>query len=117
MDCTLRYLSFSVIFELKKHYVDFHGIEKSNPYFLELFQPDTLDRKCKKCCVAFGSSRLKKNHMFLYHYNQTGGAGNRLNNDLPFNILRRGQIVYYSVNFDQHKNYFDFFSTDMVDVF
>ena len=38
-------------------------------------------------------------------------------NELPLNILRRGQIVYYSVNFDQHKNYFDFFSTDMVHVF
>ena len=49
--------------------------------------------------------------MFLYHYSQAGGARNRLN------VLRRSQIVYYSVNFDQHKNYFDFFSTDMIDVF
>ena len=54
--------------------------------------------------------------MFLYHYSQAGGARNRLN-DLPLNVLRRSQIVYYSVNFDQHKNYFDFFSTDMIDVF
>ena len=58
---------------------------------------------------------MKKNHMFLYHYNHTGGA-RRLNN-LPLNILRRSQIVYYSVNCDQHKNYYDFFSTDMTDVF
>ena len=116
MDCSLCHLRFSVISELKKHYVDFHGVDKSNSYFLELFQPDTLDRKCKKCCVVFGSSRMKKNHMFLYHYNHTGCARNRLN-DLPLNILRRGQIVYYSVNFDQHENYYDFFSTDMADVF
>ena len=114
MECTLCHLKFSVISELKKHYVDFHGVDDSNPYFLQLFQLDTLDRKCTKCSVVFGSSRMKKNHMFLYHYNHTGGA-KRLN-ELPLNVLRRAQIVYYSVNFDQHKNYYDFFSTDMIDV-
>ena len=42
-----------------------------------------------------------------------GGARQRAN-DLPLNILKRGQITYYSVNFDQHK---DFHSTDIVDIF
>ena len=56
MDCTLCHLKFSVISELKKHYVDFHGVEESNPYFQELCQSDTLDRKCKKCSVVFRSS-------------------------------------------------------------
>ena len=113
MECT--YLKFSVISELKKHYVDFHGVDDSNPYLLQLFQPDTLDIKCTKCSAVFGSSRMKKNHMFLYHYNHTGGT--RRLNELPLNVLRRAQFVYYSVNFDQHKNYYDFFSTDMIDVF
>ena len=54
--------------------------------------------------------------MFLYHYSQAGSARNRLN-DLPLNVLRRAQIIYYSVNFDQHRNYYDFFSTDMIDIF
>ena len=55
--------------------------------------------------------------MFLYHYNnQGGGARNRLN-DLPLIVLRREQIFYYSVNFDQHRNYYDFFRTDMIDIF
>ena len=31
--------------------------------------------------------------------------------------MKRGQITYYSVNFDQHKDYFDFRRTEMVDVF
>ena len=42
-----------------------HDVDDSNPYFLELFQPDTLDRKCKKCCVVFGSSRLTKNQKYV----------------------------------------------------
>ena len=56
--------------------------------------------------------------MFLYHYNQQqmGGARQRAN-DLPLNILKRGQITYYSDNFDQHKDYYDFHSTDIVDIF
>ena len=117
MECILCHLSFSVVSELKKHYVDFHGVEQSNSYFLDLFTPDTLDRKCKKCCLMLNSNRMKKNHMFLYHYNnQGGGARNRLN-DLPLIVLRREQIFYYSVNFDQHRNYYDFFRTDMIDIF
>ena len=116
MECILCHLSFSVVPELKKHYVEFHGVGQSNSYFLDLFKPDTLDRKCKKCCLMLNSNRMKKNHMFLFHYNQAGGARKRLN-DLPLNLLRREQIVYYSVNFDQHRNYYDFFSTDMIDIF
>ena len=54
--------------------------------------------------------------MFLFHYNQIGSA-RQIANDLPLNISKRGQITYYSVNFDQHKDYYDFHSTDMVDIF
>ena len=56
--------------------------------------------------------------MFLYHYSkkQSGGRLQRAR-DLPLNILKRGAITYYSVNFDQHKDFYDFHSRDMVDVF
>ena len=33
------------------------------------------------------------------------------------NILKRGAITYYSVHYDQHKDYCDFHSSDMIDVF
>ena len=83
--------------------------------FLELFQRDTLNRKCVKCSAMFLTCRMKKNQMFFYYYNQRGGARQRANDDLPLNIFRRRQITYYSVNFDQHKDYLDFHSTDMID--
>ena len=54
--------------------------------------------------------------MFLFHYNQIGSA-RQIANDLPLNISKRGQITYYSVNFDQHKDCYDFPSTDKVDIF
>ena len=53
--------------------------------------------------------------MFLVHYNQKGGA--RANADLPLNILKRGSITYFSDNVDQHKNFNNFYSSDMVDHF
>ena len=36
---------------------------------------------------------------------------------LPLNVLKRGRITYYSINFEQHKNFYDFFNSSMVDVF
>ena len=56
--------------------------------------------------------------MFLYHYSkkQSGGRLQRAR-DLLLNILKRGAITYYSVNFDQHNDFYDFYSSDMVDVF
>ena len=53
--------------------------------------------------------------MFLVHYNQKGGP--KANADLPLNVLQRGPITYYSINFNQHKNFYDFYNGDMVDDF
>lgn len=46
----------------------------------------------------------KKTHRFLSHYQIRGSADNR-----PLNILKRGPITYYSINFDQHSNFYNFF--------
>ena len=101
--------------ELKDHYCGTHAVEPSNSHFLDLFESDTLDRKCTICSAIFPTCRNKKNHMFLSHYNQRGGAGNA--ERAPLNISRRGHITYYSVNFRQHGDCYDFHSSDMVDVF
>ena len=65
------------------------------------------------------SKEQKKKHVVLYHYGtkqQMGGRG-PARSDLPLNILRRGPMTYYSISFDQHKNFYDFFSTGVVDTF
>ena len=51
--------------------------------------------------------RAKRNHRFLFHY-QTRGA----NIDKPLKILRRGPITYYSINFDQHSDFYNFFDAE-----
>ena len=38
-----------------------------------------------------------------------------MNQQLPVNILRRGPIIYYSINFQQHKNFYHFYDEKIVD--
>ena len=61
--------------------------------------------------MDFENSR-KKNHMFLFLYEQTGG--NRGNGQLPINILRRGQITYYTISFAQQWGFYNFFCKQIV---
>ena len=34
-----------------------------------------------------------------------------------FNVLKRGSITYYSINFNQHKRFYDFFTSRIADAF
>ena len=54
----------------------------------------------------------QKRITFFFHYGQMGV--NRGNGQLPVNILRRGPITYYTISYDQHKNFFDFFGERIV---
>ena len=118
MKCFLRSLHFLRENVLKRHYINHHFIREDDAHFKSLFEPDTLDKTCRLCRITFDSAGNKKKHMFLFHYLQIGGRGGNLRMiDLPLNILRRGPMTHYSIDFEQHKNFYDFFSTDVVDFF
>ena len=120
MKCLLCSLQFIREQILKKHYVDYHFINNEDIYFQDLFTPDTFDKTCRICNVIFKSPRNKKKHMFLFHYGkhkQMGGNRTQRTSTLPINVLNRGPITHYSINFTQHKNYYDFFSSGIVDAF
>ena len=118
MECLLCDFQFNKVNLGKNHYVCFHKVDENNLHFLDLFEPDTIDCVCHICNVKFDTCGKKKNHMFLYHYS-TKHSGCRLQTarDLPLNILKRGAITIYSANFDQHKDFYDFHISDMIDVF
>ena len=82
-----------------------------------MFSPDTIDKTCRICRETFKSYQNKKN-TFLFHYGkqQIGGRGPRTS-ALLLNVLKRCPITYYSISFNQHKKFYDFFSTGVVDVF
>ena len=53
--------------------------------------------------------------MFLFHYNQLGSS--RMNQQLHVSVVARGPVTYFSVNYNDHKNFYDFFQEDVVDGF
>ena len=113
--CSLHCIRENV---LKKYYVDYHFINDQDILFKDLFTPDTIEKTCRICNETFKSSRSKEKHMFLFHYGKHRQIGaNRGTSTLPINVLKRGPITYYSFNFDQHQNFYDFFSSGVVDVF
>ena len=114
-ECLLCDLKGTTVKIMKKPYVDYHEVNEKDPHFIDLFEPDTVKRTCGICRAKFDNCRLKKKHMLLYRYGQQVGGSKA--KDLPLNILKRGPITYHTINFDQHKKYCDFFSTDMIDVF
>ena len=120
MKCLLCSFHFLREQLLKKHYVDYHFINDEDIYFKDLFLPDTIDKTCRICNVVFKSPQNKKKHMFLFHYGkdrQIGGNRAQRTSTLLINILNRGPITHYSINFTQHKNFYDFFSSGIVDAF
>ena len=106
MKCLLCSLQFITEVVFKKHYVWYHAINPDDICFKDLFLSDTIDKKCHICKETFKSCRIKKKHMYLFHYGQhqlqLGGRRQGLS-PLPLNVSKRGPTTYYSINFIQHK--------------
>ena len=82
---------------------------------MELFSRDNSSKRCNVFKMIFKICRLNKNHNSLLHYNQVGDS--RMNQQLSVNILRRGSIMYYTINFQQRKKFYDFYQKSVVDDF
>ena len=108
MRCLLCNVNFLNEDQLKNHYIWYHQINENDVYLNDLFKPGTIYRACNICQIEFDNSRIKKNNMFLFHYGQMGG--NRGNGQLPLNILRRGPITYCTISYQEHKDFYNFFS-------
>ena len=115
MKCLLCNLNFSSEETLKNHYIWQRLVNEDSCYFKDLFTPDINLRGCNICKIDFKNSRTWKNHMFLLHYDQMGG--NRWNQQLPINVLRRGPITYFSINYNQHKSFYNFFQEQILMTF
>ena len=48
---------------------------------------------------------------------QIGGNRSQRTSTLPINVLNRGPITHYSINFSQNKNFYGFFNSGIVDAF
>ena len=59
---------------LRTHCIWQHSVNENEYFFKDLFLPDNNLKNCDRCMMEFKNCRVKKNHMFLFHYNQAGGA-------------------------------------------
>ena len=82
-----------------------------------MFLPDTIERKCNFCDIIFKTCRQKKNTFVFFSLWYKKRFGGSKSTALPINILKLGSITYFSINFTQHKNFHDFFTSDIVDDF
>ena len=99
---------------IKNHYQYYHSIKENNYFFEQLFLQDDNSKRWDECKMKFKNCRQKRNHHFLYHYRRTGWE---INQQLLVNIIRGGPITYYSINYQQHKNLYDFFDEAIVETF
>ena len=91
MKCLLCGLNCSSEKVIKKHYVNYHQIKENDTYFKDLFLPDTAEKN-----VTFVTKK------------QFGGSKR---STLLINILKRESITYFSINYIQHKHFYDFSSS------
>ena len=71
---------------------------KTTTFLENFFRQIIIKKKCDECQIQFKNCRQKKNHNFLFHKNQeTGGS---INQQGHVNVLRRGPIIYYSINYN-----------------
>ena len=104
----------------RSHYHGFHNVDLTNPHFIKLFESVSNaapDKKCEYCDRQFSTHQEKKNHVFvsLYRHLPLQVGGSRTASRL--NILRRGEIIDFSINFEQHQNHYNVFTSDIVPVF
>ena len=97
---------------LKRYYIAYHKVNEDDFCFKELFLPDNIEKNCVFCGQTFKSRRVKKNHMFLYHYGKQLGGGTKL-----INVLKRDKFEYYTINFDQHQKIYNVFDGGIIDDF
>ena len=71
MKCLLCNFQANDSNDVKKHYLDFHNVDRNNRFFIKQFQKQNNvfnGKKCLRCSEFLPNSRFKVNHDFLVHH-------------------------------------------------
>ena len=111
MKCLLCNFQSNDLEDVKKHYIDFHNVDRNNQFFIKLFKKQNNvfhGKKCLRCNKFVPTSRL------LAHYNDAKNVFE----EKPVNYTNLGEIRKYENTFAQHSHDYDFCNSEkLVDNF
>ena len=108
----MEYLLCSSNFEnqedLLNHYISYHNVDENNCFFQKLFQikNKSLLKHCVRCNEFLTTEKHKYIHNFLKHYEEVKSI---LFEDNPIDIVSYPGLSIYSIEFQKHKDFYDFF--------
>ena len=100
--------------KLRKHYIEYHMIDKENKFFQKLFQPgkkDSIFRKCFRCGEFLSTEDFKIKHNFLKHYDD---SQNIPFEDNPEEIKKTGALTSYVISVNKYHDYYNFENAEQV---
>ena len=102
---------------IKKHYIDYHRINKNNYFFKQLFQKNNfcIEKNCIRCHKFIPTNKFMGQHNFLEHYE----SGERKPAEFKsVDIIKNKDITIYQISFDKHSEEYDFYNShEIVDDF
>ena len=107
MKCLLCSSIFQNEEDLLNHYVSYHNVDENNCFFQKLFQSKikSLLKHCVRCSEFLTTEKHKSVHNFLKH----DEGKSILFEGKPIEISRFPGLTIYSIEFQKHKNFYDFF--------
>ena len=110
------YISNSID-DIKKHYTNYHKINKNNFFFQQLLlnQNGFLNCDCVRCHEFKTTKKFLAKHNFLKHYTD----GERKPPEFkPIDVIRNQEVTIYQITFEKHSEEYDFYnSTEVVEDF
>ena len=95
---------------IKKHYIDYHRINKNNYFFKQLFQKNNfcIEQNCIRCQKFIPTNKFMVQHNFLEHYE----SGERKPAEFKsVDIIKNKEITIYQISFDKHSEEYDFYNS------
>ena len=111
MKCLLCSSTFQNQEDLLNHYVSYHNVDENNWFFQKLFQikNKSLLKQCVRCSEFLTTEKHKSIHNFLKHYEE----GKIVSFEgKPTDIVRFRGLAIYSIEFQKHKDFYDFFISE-----
>ena len=117
MKCLLCDFKSNDLENVRKHYLDFHNVNRNNHFLKKLFKKQNNSFHVKKYVRRYEflpSSRYKVIHYSLVHYD----AGKNVFEGKPLSYTTLEEIRKYEITFTQHSLDYDFYNAEkLVDKF